>query len=345
MRNLNKSRLILTIIFCLIITASLRSQNWTEISYSASLEDEGHHNFGGAVAVSGDYAIIGSPNNSYDEEGDNYISESGAAYIFKRDISGSWVELQKLVASDRGQWRYFGYSVGIYGDYAIIGAYGARKDNAGMDSLDYAGAAYIFKKDANNTWIQLQRILPDTRNKMDYFGYSVCISGDYAIVGARYEDHDANGTDSLNSSGSAYIFYKNEDGTDTWGLQKKIVAGDRKNTAQFGYAVGISGERAIVGAYSESTDAAGANSLTGAGAAYIFYKDKDGTNAWGQVRKIVPADREASDHFGNAVSISGNYAIAGAYMEDHDANGCPVQPISFIKITLALINGDNCTNW
>ncbi|KPK80499.1 MAG: hypothetical protein AMS27_16965 [Bacteroides sp. SM23_62_1] len=300
---------------------TISGQDWLEIIYSTSQDGTGYDNFGKSVSISGDYAIIGAPGQNYDADGNNYMSGSGAAYIFKRDISGSWLEFQKLVASDRGQWEYFGYSVDISGDYAIIGAWGATKDNAGLDSLVNTGAAYIFKKDANDTWIQLKRILSNTRNKSDYFGYSVCISGDYAIVGARYEDHDANGTDSLNSSGSAYIFYKNQDGTDNWGLQKKIVAGDRKATAQFGYSVSISDHYVIVGAHYETTDAGGSNSLTGAGAAYIFYKDKNGTNAWGQVKKIVPSDREASDKFGNAVSISGKYAIVGAYMEDHDADG------------------------
>ncbi len=51
----------------------------------------------------------------------------------------------------------------------------------------------------------------------DYFGYSVSISGDYAIVGAYYDD------DSGSNSGSAYIFKR--DGT-SWGEQAKITASD-----------------------------------------------------------------------------------------------------------------------
>ena len=115
---------------------------------------------------------------------------SGSAYIFKRDGT-SWSEQQKLLASDGAANDYFGLSVSISGDYAIVGAYGD-------DS--YKGSAYIFKQDGTN-WIQQQKLLASDGAADDLFGYSVSISGDYAIVGAYGDD------DKETASGSVYAFW------------------------------------------------------------------------------------------------------------------------------------------
>ena len=91
------------------------------------------------------------------------------------------------------------------------------------------------------------------------------------------------------------------------GKEQKIVASDRQASDEFGYFVSISGDYAIVGARSE--DQGGSN----AGAAYIY--KRNGTT-WGDEQKIVASDRQGSDQFGQSVSISGDYAIVGAYADD-----------------------------
>ena len=155
----------------------------------------------------------------------------------------------------------------------------------------------------------------------DYFGYSVSISGSYIIVGAYYEDEDESGANTLLNAGSAYIFAKDQGGTDNWGQVKKIVASDRAAGDYFGNSVSISGSNAIVGANLEDEDATGGSTFGNAGSAYIFVKDQGGDGNWGQVKKIVASDRAAEDYFGTSVSISGNYVIVGAYYEDEDAVG------------------------
>lgn len=135
------------------------------------------------------------------------------------------------------------------------------------------------------------------------------------IVGAYAEDEDASGNNSFNGAGSAYIF-KNNAGN--WVQLNKIVASDRSFVDRFGEAVDISGDYAIVGAYFESQDASGGNTLTTSGSAYIF---KNTAGSWKQVNKLVASDRSAEDRFGEAVAISGNYAMVGAWNEDEDANG------------------------
>jgi len=140
----------------------------------------------------------------------------------------------------------------------------------------------------------------------DRFSYSVSISGNYAIVGALNED-DASGT----NSGKAYIFdvttgnlLHTLDNPNPYG----ISVNDR-----FGRSVSISGNYAIVGAYTED-DASGTDS----GKAYIF--DVTTGNLVHQLNNPNPVGSSADDAFGVSVSISGNYAIVGAYLED-DASG------------------------
>ncbi len=93
----------------------------------------------------------------------------------------------------------------------------------------------------------------------DTFGYSVSINGDTAVVGANLDD------DAGASSGSAYIFDRNQGGADNWGQAAKLTAGDASADDNFGWSVSISGDTAAVGAYADAD--AGAYS----GSVYIFF--------------------------------------------------------------------------
>jgi len=78
----------------------------------------------------------------------------------------------------------------------------------------------------------------------------------------------------------------------------------------FGVDVAIDGDLAIVGAYLEDTNAANAQPITDAGAAYIYQRSG---GAWTLVQKLVPNDRHSHQFFGNHVAISGGHtALIGA---------------------------------
>jgi hypothetical protein len=109
----------------------------------------------------------------------------------------------KLVAPDAQAGDLFGNAVAISGDYAIVGAY--QEDGGAGDSLDRAGAAYIFHRTGDNSWDDGVKLVASDAQAGDRFGVSVGISGDYAIVGAREEDGGAG--DPLSNAGAAYIFH------------------------------------------------------------------------------------------------------------------------------------------
>ena len=142
---------------------------------------------------------------------------TGSAYIIERNTNGTWSQKQKIVSSDLQFGDYFGYSVAISGNYAIVGATYEDHDANGTSNSsiaypfdpDYktkAGSAYIFERNTNGTWSQIEKIVASDRGAGDKFGNSVAISGNYAIVGAYYEHHDVNGENDKGNAGSAYIF-------------------------------------------------------------------------------------------------------------------------------------------
>ncbi len=92
-----------------------------------------YDHFGISVALWGDTAIIGSY-----EAACSAGSNCGTAYVFVR--SGSiWSEQLKLTASDAAAGDFFGYSVALSADTALIGAYGVTC-TAGTN----CGAAYVY---------------------------------------------------------------------------------------------------------------------------------------------------------------------------------------------------------
>jgi hypothetical protein len=257
---------------------------WNEQAKVTASDGAEYDFFGPSVAISGDYAVVGARGD------DDHGEYSGSAYIFKRNGT-AWTEQAKITASDGAEYDFFGGSVAISGDYAVVGA--NHDDDAGFLS----GSAYIFKRNGT-AWTEQAKVTASDGAAGDSFGWSVAISGDYVVAGARCDD------DTGSVSGSAYIFRYN--GT-AWTEQAKITASDGAAGDFFGFSVAISGGCAVVGAWMD--DDAGTDS----GSAHIF--KRDGT-AWIQEGKITASDGAADDQFGASVASSSDYAVVGAYGAD-----------------------------
>lgn len=254
------------------------------------LDGSSYDEFGTSVAISGDYAVIGACGD------DDYGYKSGSAYIFKRDASGTWTQESKLIASISSINDKFGHSVGISGNYAVVGAYGDSHN--GYD----AGSAYIFKRQSYGTWIQEAKLLPSDVSDSDYFGYAVAISGDYAVVGAYGNDNNRW------NSGTAYVFKRDVSGT--WIQEAKLIASDGSIDDGFGYDVAILGNRIVVGAHHDND-----NGFC-SGSAYIFERATYGT--WIQEAKLIASDGSDYEAFGRAVDITGKRVIVGASLDNEN---------------------------
>ena len=224
--------------------------------------------FGAAVSVSGNVAVVGA--RRHDEGGEN----KGAAYLFNATTG---TQTAKLLASDGEAYDYFGCSVSIEGDSAVIGA---RWDDVNGDN---SGSAYVFDV---TTGLLKAKLVPIDGAENDAFGHSVAISGETAIVG----------TYKSSGAGAAYLFDINS------GVQlAKLIPSDGLNNDRFGSAVAINATTAVVG--SKEHDEFGQAS----GAVYTF------DLATGEeIQKITPSDGAEHDHFGCAVAISGDALLVGA---------------------------------
>ena len=210
--------------------------------------------FGFRVAMSDDHAIVGAPNE------DDTNTESGKAYIFSVATGELLHTLDNPNAYGTSADDLFG-TPGISGNYAVVGAW--REDDA--IGVDRSGKAYVFNVTTGELLHTLDNPNAYGTTDMDFFGFSVAVEGNYAIIGAPFED-DASGL----NSGKAYIF-DITDGSLVETLDNPNPQGTGAND-WFGYAVGISGNYAIVSAYQED-EASSSNT----GKAYIY--DLSGTGA------------------------------------------------------------------
>lgn len=186
----------------------------------------------------------------------------------------------------------YGRSVSISGDYAIIGACG-DSDGAG----DAQGSVQFFRRNsATGLWEPHGAKKFNASAQLgDFFGFSVCISGDYAAASALNDDN----------SGSVSVFERNS-GTDTWEqVGDKIFNSGAEPDDNFGYSVSLSGDFLIVGAQLDN----GPNGVD-EGSAVIFKRNAI-SGIWEYWQKLYNTDGQASDQFGTSVSISGEYAIIG----------------------------------
>ena len=252
-----------------------------------ALDDE----FGNAVAVSGNTAIIGAwgKNSLYLPAAPKVaVDPQGAAYVFT--CSGNpciWRQQQELTAANGAHGDEFGNTVAVSGTTAIIGA---PYRNA------YRGAAYVFTCSGTPcTWVEQQELTASDGARGNVFGYSVAVSGNTALIGAIGND---------SSRGATYVFTCIGNPC-TWRQQQELTASDALGGDVFGTRVAVSGTTAVIGAPGKSI---GSHSLQGA--AYVF--TCSGTPCtWREQQELIAADGTSRDEFGNRVDVSANTVIIG----------------------------------
>jgi hypothetical protein len=280
---------------------------WTQ---QQKLTGGSNDKFGHSVSISsdGNYAAIGAFGAD--------ANFPGAVYIYSRSGS-TWTMQQKLTASDRADYDYFGYSVSINSDGTYVIATAYADDDDGTDS----GSAYIFTR-SGSTWSQQAKIKPSDGSASAEFGggqwntpgvsASINSDGTYVIVGSFYkwvpDSEDVN----QQRVGAAYVFTRSGS---TWTQQQKLIPSVVVAFTYFGQSVSINSDAtyAIIGAHGDTS---------GAGAVSVFSRSG---STWTLERKITASDAQANDYFGLGVSLSSDaaYAIVGSIYED-GGSGDPI---------------------
>jgi FG-GAP repeat len=267
----------------------------------------------GAVAISGDYALVGNkvfkrsgswwaeqatltpddgdsihaPTGHYVDLAGSYalLGTTGKAYIFARQ-GAAWIQQATLTPPDGDEGGSFGFEVAISEDFAFVGAPYRTEDNR----------VYVFQRDGER-WLPSGVLRPDDRGGFvnDGFGMGIAVSGNTLIIGA-------------NGSDRAYIFTYN--GV-AW-TQEAMLQPEGVDVHQgFGVAVNISGNTAIIGGDDHRRPDG-----SGWGIAYIFAREGA---RWVQQAELSPGEGEHANLFGHSVGISGAYAVVGA--DGSDAGG------------------------
>jgi hypothetical protein len=208
-----------------------------------------------------------------------------------------WVNDGNVTAgSDAAANDNFGYSVSVSGDTMVVGA---PYDD---DKSSNSGSAYVFTRSSSGAWTQQQKLTASDGSSNDNFGYSVSVSGDTVVVGARGRN---------NYRGSAYVFTRASNGV--WSQQAKLTASDGSSSDYFGYSVSVSGDSVVVGAPGDDSS----SSISDTGSAYVFIRSSSGV--WSQQAKLTAeADSGVGDEFGRSVSVSGDTVVVGAPNNNND---------------------------
>lgn len=225
----------------------------------------------------------------------NGTENQGAVYIYTRSADGSWSPHQKLTAADGGFREWFGFSVALDGDTLLVGA---QYDDIAHQQQ---GSVYVFTR-TGAAWTQQAKLVASDAEPVDVFGYSVAVSGDTAIVGARYDD--AGGK---TSQGSAYVFTRSDA---VWTERQKLTAASNAEFLEFGYAVDIHGDTAIVGAPGD-----GGGGYPVVGSISIFVRNP-ASGVWSSRQHIAAPDGMDNSFFGGSVAVENNTAVVGA-SNDH----------------------------
>jgi hypothetical protein len=268
-------------------------------------------NFGIKVAIDGDYAIVGAPGRT------GLVDNSGAAYIYFRN-NGVWSEQEFLTADDGATDDFFGSSVSIFGDYAVVGAYG---DDIGADANQ--GSVYIFHRTGTD-WSQVGKFTAIDGLANDFFGYSVDIDNNTIVVGAYGDNIGAN-----SNQGSAYVYQLSGA---NWLYEAKLTASDGEFGDSFGNSVSVSGSYIIVGAF---LDDEGANADQGSAYSFHEFTNPGGwTTGQAYHDKLTANDGAAEDYFGVSVSIANLFLVVGASGDDIGTNNEQGSAYTFFRLPL-----------
>jgi hypothetical protein len=258
-------------------------------------------NFGAAVALHSDTALVGAP----------FEDSGGAVFVFVRDPDdNSWSRQQKLTASDAGPGNEFGNSVSVFGNTAIIGA-----PQADVTGVMTAGAVYIFTRDptrAANPWTELQKLELVNAAAGDAFGTAVSLAGNMAVIGAPGFDLPADGMGIRVNAGAAYDYRRDPD-TGLFSLRAQLTASDAMADEAFGASVVVACDTLIIGAPDVDLSAL----LLNAGAAFVF--------------QTIPLRDDS-----NGGSISGSSGSSNCFIDSASA-GSTIDTLAAVLIAVAAI--------
>ncbi len=221
---------------------------WSQTARLQASDPELFSLFGQAVAVHGNFAMVGSA--SAGPAG----GSQGAVYVF--EFNGvQWIEVAKLRASDPNASSGFGSTMWMDGNRSLIGSVGHTHSG-----ISGSGGVYAVDRTASG-WHEVQETLQHAPSNQLTFGSRVVLSGDRAVIGSTRDPN------TLTGPGAAYVFVRKPSG---WSEIARLQANDALSGDAFGGNLAIDDSTVVVGVLGRDDFCGNGPSNCNSGAVYVF---------------------------------------------------------------------------
>jgi hypothetical protein len=250
--------------------------------------------FGAAVAIEGDYAVIA----------DRCGTSTGEVFAFVKTSFG-WVNTEILFPIDPCDAQEFGHSVAMSGQTLLVGAPGDDDLGGGV------GAVYVYFRDergtsdaADDVWLEVGKLYPTGPVLPTRYGEALALDGNLAAIGAP-------GT--AMQPAAVFVLLRDDNGTpifpfdDAWYEETVLVPDGGSVLTEFGTALSLDDPFLLIG--DTRDDAAGINS----GAVYVYMRNVVETPVrWFLDDKWIPFIDNDFNEFGSSVDLDGEFAVVGS---------------------------------
>lgn len=210
----------------------------------------------------------------------------GRVYVYERDMSNMWNEVQILIPSGGVPLLQYGFKLNFQGNTAAVGA------PSRIDAMPLlTGEVYIYERDMMGMWNEFQILTGSDSVDGDSFGVDVDFDGDNMVIGASQFNMN---------EGKAYIFER-DTMTNMWGEIQILTATVPIMGEFYGSNVSISGDIAIVSA-----------ALLASTNGRVFVYERDAMGMWPETQIVTASNGMPGDMFGVETSIDGHQLIVGA---------------------------------
>ena len=231
----------------------------------------GYHFSTNSMALSGGTVLIGG----MDLENSGFLSlGTQASYVYVRRDNGTWIEQAKLTGNDMRRSLLGSTRVAIDGDTALTGV--VERGRLDQKSL---GTVQVFVRAKDGKWTQQAELIPDDSTESKFFGSTMALSGDTALIGA------------------GYVFVREKDGT--WKQQAKLQGPAVDGPTEV--SVALEGDTALVSFNKETVSSPG----------WVDVFVRDASRTWNKQAQLKPESGNGNINYGDTVSLSGGTALIG----------------------------------
>ncbi len=262
-------------------------ETWALRQKLYSVDGQWNTRFGATLDSDGTTLMIGAPLEATPEGPDR-----GRVHVFSLDASNWWRERQVLRAPDAVDHSLFGLQLSVDGDWAVVGQSGDS------DRAPSAGAGYLLRQQDGQGWAVVDKFYAPVPSQTGEFGYRVCLRGDDMMF-----SHGSVFRGAFSVPDSVHFYKRNEASANGWVHVGQLSPGGTPLHDDFGKAIVIDEEMALIGARQDGSVA------SSAGAAYIYRRHGTG---WTESDVIVNGQALAGESAGVAVALDGSTAVVGA---------------------------------